>query len=388
MLLSDLVAVASMGMRTRRLRALLSELGIAIGVAAVVGVLGITAASRADLVAKIGQLGNLLEVAPGQSFTGSTTELPASAPGAVARVPGVEGVTAVGQVRGPLVHRNDHEPSTISRGVTVVAARTTLLSILGGSVSRGTWLNSGTEQFPVVVLGAAAAQRMGIDRVGEELWISNHWFVVVGILNQFPSQPDLDASALIGFPAAATALQYDGAPSTIYLRTDPDRVDQVRNVLAGTAKPEASQEVTVSRPSDALAAAAAAKTAFATLFLGLGAVALLVGGVAIANTMLTAVLERRTEVGLRRSLGATKADIGLQFLAESVLLSGLGGVAGVVLGALITLVYTQAQGLPLVLPPEAVAGGLGAATLTGAVAGLYPALRAARLAPTEALGSV
>jgi putative ABC transport system permease protein len=388
MLIGDLLAVASLGMRTRRLRALLSELGIGIGVAAVVGVLGIASASQADLLTKIGQLSNLLEVTPGQTFGGGTSKLPTGAPAMIGRITDVQGVTATARLSGPTVRRTDREPSAVTRGISVTSARTDLLSILGCSVNQGAWLNAATERYPAVVLGAVAAQRLGVDQVGQRLWIGNRWFAVVGILDPFPSQPDLDQAAFIGFDAAATLFQYDGSPTTIYVRTDPDSVDRVQNVLGTTTFPQHPEEVQVSRPSDALAARAAAKTAFATLFLGLGAVALLVGGVAIANTMLTAVMERRSEVGLRRSLGATKVDIGLQFLTESMLLSGLGGLAGVLLGAMVTLVYVELQGLPFSLPPAAVAGGLGAALVTGAAAGLYPALRAARLAPTEALGSV
>ena len=121
------------------------------------------------------------------------------------------------------------------------------------------------------------------------------------------------------------------------------------------------------------------------VFLGLGAVALLVGGVGIANVMVISVLERRSEIGLRRALGATKGHVGVQFLAEALLLAVAGGLAGVVLGATVTAVYALGRGWSVVVPAPAMAGGLLAALAIGAVAGLYPALRAARLAPTEAL---
>jgi putative ABC transport system permease protein len=384
---ADLVGVASLGIRTRRVRAALSGLGIAIGVAAVVGVLGISQASEADLLARIGQLSNLLQVAPGPGFGAQAPELPATAPGMISRMDDVRGVTATALLQGRAVQRTDRESALLTRGITVAAVQTGLLGMLEGSVQAGTFLNAASERYPAMVLGAIAAQRLGIDRTGVRVWMGRHWFTVVGILVQFPSQPDLDRSALIGFPAAASLFEYDGAPTTIYVRTRPDRVDQVGGLLAATVAPDAPQNVQVVRPADALAARAAASTAFTQLFLALGAVSLLVSGVMVANVMLTSVLERRREIGLRRALGATKLDISIQFLAEAVLLSGLGGLAGVAIGMLITAAYTQLQGLPFAVPPGAVAGGLGAAAVTGAVAGLYPALRAARLAPTEALGS-
>ncbi len=177
----------------------------------------------------------------------------------------------------------------------------------------------------------------------------------------------------------------DGNPSTVYVRADPERVTEVRSLLGRTASPQRPEEVDVSRPSDALEARAAAKTAFTSLFLGLGAVALLVGGVGIANVMVISVLERRSEIGLRRALGATRRHVGVQFLVESLLLAGLGGAVGTLLGALVTIGYATSEGWTAALPPVALVGGVLVAVVAGGIAGLYPALRAARLSPTEAL---
>jgi putative ABC transport system permease protein len=196
---------------------------------------------------------------------------------------------------------------------------------------------------------------------------------------------DLDRAAIVGAPAAEEYLGYDGVASTVYVRTAEDWVDAVMRVLPPTVNPENPDQVEVSRPTDAIEAKAAAESAFTNLFLGLGAVALLVGGVGIANVMVISVLERRAEIGLRRALGATRRHVAMQFLLEALLLAAVGGIGGVLLGTGVTALYAHMRGWSLLVPGLALWGGLGAALLIGTVAGLYPALRAARLSPTEAL---
>jgi putative ABC transport system permease protein len=240
-----------------------------------------------------------------------------------------------------------------------------------------------------VVLGSAAADRLGVARAGAEVrvWLGGRWFTVVGVLAPVPLAPELDTSALIGWPVAQQLLGFDGYPTTIYTRARDDAVEHVRDVLAATANPQNPEQVQVSRPSDALAARRAADDTLNALLLGLGAVALLVGGVGVANTMVISVLERRQEIGLRRSLGATRGQIRIQFLVESQLLSTLGGLGGVLLGIAVTAGYAATQNWPTVIPAWATIGGMTATLVIGALAGLYPAVRAARLAPTEALAA-
>ncbi|HUC12887.1 MAG TPA: ABC transporter permease [Acidimicrobiales bacterium] len=387
----DLARLSSVGLRTRKLRAGLSALGIAIGVAAIVAVLGLSSSSSAGLIAEINKLGtNLLTVTNGQTLFGQTAELSVDAPGMIGRIGPVTDVQYDGTISNAGAFRSPLIPSIDTNALSVEAASLGLLSAVGTTVAQGSWLNAATAQEPVAVLGAAAAQRLGIDRIfeGERIWVGDEWFYVAGILNQAVLTPEIDSSVFVGFPAAKTYLGFDGHPSEIYLRAVTSQVNAVYSVLAATADPEAPNQVDVSQPSAALTAEADAQGAFNALFLGLGAVALLVGAVGVANIMVISVLERRSEIGLRRALGATKGHIRLQFLSEAVLLSMMGGVTGIAIGAISTAVYASTKGWAIVVPPLAWGGGFGAAVLIGAVAGLFPALRAARMSPTQALWSI
>ena len=396
----DALRVASVGLRARPLRAALSALGIAIGTAAIVGVLGLSSSSQAGLIAQIDRLGtNLLTAEAGRSITGQEAKLPLEAPGRITLLDNVQLLAHTGLMKDEKVYRSSLIPVANSGGLQVRATSLNLLSVLDTAVARGSWLNAGTAREPVAVLGAVAAQRLGIDRVhaDQRVWLGGQWFNVAGILEPSPLATDIDASALVGYPAAQKYLGYvssaggeqkAGPPTSIYVRAATDRVVAVQSLLAQTANPEAPNEVNVSQPSDALTARAAAAGAFDSLFLGLGVVALIVGAVGVANIMIISVLERRSEIGLRRALGATKSQIRTQFLSESILLAVIGGVVGVLAGAVATAIYASSKSWTVVIPVEAWSGGIASAILIGAFAGLVPAVRASRMPPTVALRTV
>jgi putative ABC transport system permease protein len=387
---SDLARVASVGLRTRRLRASLSALGIAIGVAAIVAVLGLSSSSQAGLLGQIDRLGtNLLTVTNGQGLTGKTSELPLAAPAMIARIDPVTSVAETAKITAS-VYRTPLIPAIDTNALTVQAASVNLLAALGVKVVQGTYLNAATATEPVAVLGSAAAQRLGIDHLypGERIWVDDRWFYLAGVLGPAVLTPEIESSVLVGFSAAQKYLASDGHPNTVYVRAENEQVAAVQSVLAQTTNPEAPNEVDVSQPSATLVARADAKSALNGLFLGLGAVALLVGAVGVANIMVISVLERRSEIGLRRALGATRGQIRTQFLSEAILLALGGGAVGVALGALATALYATTKGWAIVIPASAWAGGFAAALLIGAVAGLLPAIRAARLSPADALRTV
>jgi putative ABC transport system permease protein len=388
----DAVRVAGAGLKARPLRAVLSALGIAIGIAAMVAVVGISASSRAEIDRQLRALGtNLLTVEPGEELlSGEPAKLPAESVDMVARIGPVTSVSAIGAVDDAFVYRSDHIDELRTNGITTLAARPDLLDAVGGEVASGRWLDDALATYPTVVLGATTAERLGISRSDGSVavWLGDEWFTVVGILAPAPLAPELDGAVLVGWPIAEELLGYDGAPTRLYERSPEAQVEDVRAVLPATVNPENPEEVTVSRPSDALAAQAAADETLITLLLALGGVALLVGGIGVANTMVIAVLERRSDIGLRRALGATRRHIRVQFLGESLLLAGLGGIGGAALGGTVTAAFAASRDWPFALPVWVLGMAAGATIVVGAIAGAYPAARAARMSPTSALATV
>ncbi|GAA4579715.1 ABC transporter permease [Planotetraspora phitsanulokensis] len=387
----DILRLGLLGIRTRKMRAALSALGISIGIATLIIVMGIPASSQKALMNELSALGtNMLRAEP-MPNQDPPVLLPDSADGMAARIAPVTVASAVANTHA-VVARSDKVDAGDAAGISVLASRVNLLAAVNGSVQYGRFLTTSTDRFPTVVLGYEAASRLGVNELvpGQEppqVFVGDHWFTVIGILRPMPLAPELERSVLVGWEAARRYLHFDGHPTVVYVQAREDALEDVRDVLPATLHPETPDLVVVSRPSDALAAKRVTETTFSALFLGLAGVALLVGGIGVANTMVVSVLERRREIGLRRALGATRGHIRAQFLTESVALSGLGGVIGTLLGVAVAVGYSAYQGWPPVIPPAAAFGGIGGAVVVGMVAGVYPSIRASRLTPTDALSA-
>jgi putative ABC transport system permease protein len=388
---ADILRLGLLGISTRKLRAALSALGISIGIATMIIVTGIPASSQAALLDELSALGtNMLRAEPAPNQTPPVL-LPESSLGSVERIGPVTGAAMVANTH-TVVRRSDRTDPNDGSGLTVLASSLGLLDAINGKVHTGKFLDPSTQDFPTAVLGYVAASRLGINQLvpgqqAPQVYIANKWFSVIGILDPMPLAPDVERAVMVGWGAAKSQLGFDGHPTVIYVKARENAIEDVRAVLPATLYAQLPGLVQVSRPSDALAAKRASENNFSALFLGLAGVALLVGGVGVANTMFISVLERRREIGLRRALGATRGQIRSQFLTEAVALSGLGGLAGTALGVVVTLGYATYQGWPPVIPPLAVVGGVLGAVVVGMVAGIHPSLRAARLTPTQALAS-
>ena len=387
----DLLGLGLLGIRTRRMRAALSALGISIGIATMIVVTGIPASSQQALMNELSALGtNTLQAtaAPSQQ---EPVKLPEESVAMVARIGPVLVASAVANTH-TVIRRSDWIDPNDGSGITVLASQLNLPQAINARVRVGRFLDAGTQRLPVVVLGAVTATRLGVTDLTSaasppQLMIADRWFTVVGILAPTPLYPEIERAALVGWDAARSELGFDGHPTVIYLQARESAIEAVRAVLPATIYPQQPSQVMVTRPSEALAAKRATENTFSTLFLGLAVVALLVGGIGVANTMVISVLERRSEIGLRRALGANRGQIRGQFLTESVALAALGGIAGTLLGVLATAGYATYHGWPVVVPASATLAGLGGAVLIGMIAGVYPSVRAARLTPTEALAS-
>ncbi|GAB2956537.1 ABC transporter permease [Streptomyces pseudoechinosporeus] len=386
----DILSLGLLGIRTRKVRAALSALGISIGIATLIVVTGIPASSQKALMNRLSALGtNMLQAVPARQEP--PVLLPPESVDMAGRIGPVTVASAVANTHAE-VFRNDRTSASDYSGLTVLAGKVNLLEATNAKVGSGRFLSANTDKFPTAVLGSGAASLLGIPKITAEqpapqIYINRRWFTVIGILERTPLSPEIDRSVLVGWDAARDVLKFDGHPTVIYIKAAESQIEAVRDVLPATINPELPGLVQVSRPSDALAAKRATESTFSALFLGLAGVALLVGGIGVANTMVISVLERRREIGLRRALGANRGQIRSQFLTESVVLSGLGGLTGTILGALATVGYATHQGWPPVIPLTSVAAGLGGAILIGMLAGVYPSVRAARLTPTAALAT-
>ncbi|MDR2565108.1 MAG: ABC transporter permease [Bifidobacteriaceae bacterium] len=386
----DVLATATLGPRTRLMRAALSALGIAIGIAALVALQGIPASQQAEFRAELDRQGaNLIVVYPGhesQDPNSAAIPLPDTAPAMVGRIAPVEAVLARRDLVDVLVYRNSMIPAGQSGSISAAMADGDLLGTLNVELAEGRWFDAASRTLPTVVLGDGAARRLGVG-VGARIWIDNRWWAVIGVLERMNLAQEMDSTAFLA-PDYAGGLYPDVELASIYVAAAHGKAGAVRSVMAATVNPANPRGVEVTGLSDWAAAGQMVDDMFRTLSLGLGALALLIGGIGIANTMVVAVMERRGEVGLRRAMGARTGQIALQFVLEAAFIGFAGGVLGVGLGAYATYLYTSVGDMAFAIPWWVIAAGPAISVVVGALAGLYPSLKAARLSPTVALRAI
>ncbi|MDR1187919.1 MAG: ABC transporter permease [Bifidobacteriaceae bacterium] len=387
----DVFATALLGPRTRLVRTGLSALGIAIGIAALVALQGIPATVRAEMKAEMDRQGaNLLVVYPGGAdpwdMSAEKTPLPETAPEMIARISPVQHVLARRDLVDVGVYRNNFIPAGQSGSISAAMADGDLLGALNVELADGAWFDAASRALPTVVLGDGAARRLGVTP-GERIWIDRHWWAVIGVLNRLDLAPEMDSTAFLA-PEYAGAMYPETPIASIYVASEPGQSAAVRRVIPETTNPADPEGVDVTSLSEYYEAGEMLDTMLIYLSLGLGGLSLLIGGIGIANTMVVAVMERRGEVGLRRAMGARSGQIALQFVLEAGVIGLIGGIFGVGIGAYATYIYAALSSSVFAVPWWIVGAGPVLSIVIGAIAGLYPSLKAARLSPTVALRAV
>lgn len=387
----DLLRTAWLGVSSRPQRTALASLGVALGIASLTALTGVAASNQAQLLAELDRMGaNLAIVAPAHGPDNNLVPLPENAPAMVRRVDGVADVGVFETApEGVYVYRTDLVPDTETNGIQIAVARPDVFHAIEAELAAGRWFDDASRGLPVTVLGRTAADRLGITQAGDRVWIGGQWYGVIGILETAGLATAIDTAAILGDQWVRNTFQENaiGDISAMYVRAEPGRIGEIIDTLAAAASP-GSPFVTVNALTDLAAARTTADDSLSTLGIALAGIALLVGAVGIANTMVVTVLERRGEIGLRRSLGARPMHISIQFLTEAAALALIGGIAGLLLGVGAATASALVRDQPIVIPSETAIASPGVAVIVGAVAGLYPALRAARLSPTLALRAV
>jgi putative ABC transport system permease protein len=378
-----------LGPRTRPTRAALSAVGIAIGIAALVAVIGIPASLTAQVQAEFESWGaNVIEVYPGSDRrSGEKIPLPETAPAMVERIWPVRTSLTLRSVPDVGVYRNDKMMAGETGGLTAMVAEGDLLGTLNGHLAEGRWFDEASTRLPTTVIGAKVSERLRVG-LGGRVWIGQSWWAVIGVLERLPLySSQLDNVAFLA-PEWANKT-FGSVPITqILANAYVGQADAVHAVMAATVNPANPAGVEVSKPSDYAQAQDYFLEIIRSLALGLGAIALLVGAIGIANTMVVSVMERRGEIGLRRALGARTGQIGLQFVLEAAVIGCLGGILGVIFGVYAVFCFTAYTAIAFAVPAWVFLAGPAASIAIGMLAGLYPSLKAARQSPTAALRTV
>ena len=389
--LRELIAVALYGLFARKVRTALLLLGPTIGVAAIIAAVGLTDSAKGDLKRKVDELGtNLIEASASSSFGSQNPTLPEDAVDRAFTVRTVEGVSAVVELSDITVlpyAEATEKYETVP--VPVLASDAELAAVLQVPMVSGRWLNSFDEHAGAraAVIGLGLAREFEV-LPGEvrAIELDGKEYAVVGVLDLVELEPAFDNAVFIPFSTADEDFVADDIlPNKLYVRAHPGTEDATADALATAINLGGPDEVKTELKSEALELAAQSDRQLQLIVVSMGLLAIIVGGIGIANVMSISVIQRSSEIGIRRALGHTRSTIALQFIFEAIVVGVLGGVLGVTVGVAAIGVGVAIAGWVFTLQPLLVPGGVLLAVVISVFAGLYPAVRAARLEPLETL---
>ncbi|MAT37817.1 MAG: hypothetical protein CL420_07250 [Acidimicrobiaceae bacterium] len=387
----EILNVAISGLTARKVRTLLIMLGPVLGAAGIVAAVGLNESAKGDVRQTLERLGtNLIVASADGSFSaGQAPTLPEDAVERsmnVSTVDRVAGITEIGSLT--VLPSQGGKDFFRTIPIPVLTSDQNLLNVLDAQMLHGRFINGSDESnvFRSAVMGHDLAndyqylpgELRTIDVDGET-------YGVVGVIEKVDLVPKLDTAIIIPKSSAEEDFDVEQKPTTLYVRATEGNVDSTAEALPMAINLGGDEAVTVAVPSDLLEAQGAVDTTLRNILFLMGGLALLVGGVGIANVMSISVIQRSGEIGIRRALGHTKMTIALQFVLEALFVGVLGGIAGVVTGVCVIYLVSSILGwiATLNIPLFLVAGGM--ALIVSVIAGLYPAWKAARLEPLETL---
>tara|TARA_B100000959_G_scaffold220128_1_gene232587 strand:- start:364 stop:1551 length:1188 start_codon:yes stop_codon:yes gene_type:complete len=387
----EILSVAISGLTARKVRTLLIMLGPVLGAAGIVAAVGLNESAKGDVRQTLERLGtNLIVASADGSFSaGEAPTLPEDAVERVMNVSTVDRVAGITEI-GSLTVLPSQGGKDFFRTipVPVLTSDQNLLTVLDAQMLYGRFVNGADEDniFRSAVIGQDLANDYQyLPGEVRTIDVDGETYGIVGVLEKVDLVPKLDTAVIIPKSAAEEDFDVEQKPTTLYVRATEGNVDSTADALPMAINLGGNEAVTVAVPSDLLEAQGAVDTTLRNILFLMGGLALLVGGVGIANVMSISVIQRSGEIGIRRALGHTKMTIALQFVLEALFVGVLGGIVGVVTGVSVIYLVSSILGwiATLNIPLFLVAGGM--ALIVSVIAGLYPAWKAARLEPLETL---